>query len=103
VRVVRDDSQDSTDLMKCIGSLQEKEEADGVDVGGLLLSLHAIPSKHQEFIFPNPPVLYRTIFPDSLRRRLTWWLLWATRSDGPLIIVSTQASEKRTSAVRRRG
>ena len=32
--VVRDDDQDSTDLMKCIQSLQEKEEADGVDVGG---------------------------------------------------------------------
>jgi thiamine pyrophosphokinase len=42
VRVVRDDDQDSTDLMKCIQSLQEKEEADGVDVGGLLLPLHAI-------------------------------------------------------------
>ena len=34
VLVVRDDDQDSTDLMKCIQSLQEKEEADGVDVGG---------------------------------------------------------------------
>jgi len=31
VRVVRDDSQDSTDLMKCIQSLHEKEESDGVD------------------------------------------------------------------------
>jgi thiamine pyrophosphokinase len=39
VRVVRDDDQYSTDLMKCIQSLQEKEEADGVDVGGLLLPL----------------------------------------------------------------
>ena len=37
VRVVRDDDQDSTDLMKCIRSLQEKEEAEGVDVGGLHL------------------------------------------------------------------
>jgi len=31
VRVVRDDDQNSTDLMKCIRALQEKEEADGVD------------------------------------------------------------------------
>ncbi|KAI0279731.1 thiamine pyrophosphokinase [Russula aff. rugulosa BPL654] len=31
VRVVQDDDQNSTDLMKCIRSLQEKEEADGVD------------------------------------------------------------------------
>jgi thiamine pyrophosphokinase len=31
VLVVRDDDQNSTDLMKCIQSLQEKEEADGTD------------------------------------------------------------------------
>ena len=40
VRVVRDDDQDSTDLIKCVRSLQEKEEADGVDVGAGSL-LHA--------------------------------------------------------------
>ena len=32
VPVVKDDDQDSTDLMKCLLSLQEKEQADGVDV-----------------------------------------------------------------------
>lgn len=32
VPVVKDDDQDSTDLMKCLCSLQEKEKADGVDV-----------------------------------------------------------------------
>ena len=32
VPVVKDDDQDSTDLMKCLRSLQEKERADGVDV-----------------------------------------------------------------------
>ncbi|KAF8501701.1 thiamine pyrophosphokinase [Russula emetica] len=47
VRVVRDDDQNSTDLMKCIRSLQEKEEADGVDV---------------EFIFPSFPCLLYSFF-----------------------------------------
>lgn len=58
VPVVRDDDQYSTDLMKCLHSLQEKEEADGVDVGGLL---------HPEsrriiglfFLFFSPPLLSR--------------------------------------------
>ena len=85
--------------MKCIQSLQEKEEADGVDVGGLFLPLHAIASD-PSLIFPTFPL---SIMPDSLRRRLTLWLLWATRSDRPLIIVSTQTPEKRTPTVRRCG
>jgi len=59
VRVVREDDQDSTDLMKCIRSLQEKEEADGVDVGGPLLPLartrFAAKPKNSIFLF-----LYRT-------------------------------------------
>ena len=96
VRVIRDDDQNSTDLMKCVQSLQEKEEADGVDVGGGSL-LHArFPAIPRNLYFENAS------FSDSLRRRLTWWLLWATRSDRPFIIVSTQAPEKRTSTVRRR-
>ena len=95
VRVVRDDDQDSTDLMKCIRSLQEKEleGADGVDVGGRCLCTR-IPVNLYYF----PPS-----FSDSLRRRLTWWLLWATGSDRPLIIVPTQAPEERTPTIRRHG
>ena len=58
VRVVRDDDQNSTDLMKCIRSLQEKEEADGVDVGGLLLPLHTRFPAIQKFTFP----FYYTLF-----------------------------------------
>jgi thiamine pyrophosphokinase len=33
VPIVQDDDQNSTDLMKCIRSLEEKEKADGADVG----------------------------------------------------------------------
>lgn len=56
------------------------------------------------FCTRDPQGIYIYIsFSDSLRRRLTWWLLWATRSDSPFIIVSTQATEKRTPNVRRRG
>lgn len=82
--------------MKCIQSLEEKEEADGVDVGGLLLPFAHDCRRSKE--------IYISLLPlDSLRRRLTCWLLWATRSDRPLVIVSTQASEKRTPTIRRCG
>jgi hypothetical protein len=101
VRVVRDDDQNSTDLMKCIQSLQEKEEADGVDVGGLLLPFAHDRPAIQEFIISL--LYFMLFFSDSLRRRLTLWLLWATRSDRPLVVVSTQAPQKRTPTVRRRG
>jgi hypothetical protein len=47
VLVVRDDDQDSTDLMKCLRSLQEKEEADGVDVGVPILA--TVPSELEVF------------------------------------------------------
>jgi hypothetical protein len=104
VRVVRDDDQDSTDLMKCIQSLQDKEKADGVDVGGLLLPLHPIASDPGIYVSPLPLRYQYVLFlSDSLRRRLIGWLLWATRSDRPLIIISTQAPEKRTPTIRRRG
>jgi hypothetical protein len=89
--------------MKCIGSLQEKEEADGVDVGGLLSPLHAIAGDLRIDISLRPLIYYTLFFSESLRRRLAWWFLWATRSDRPLIIVSTQAPEKRTPTIRRRG
>ena len=48
-------------------------------------------------------IILSFFFTDSSRRRLALWLLWATRSDRPLIIVSTQAPEKRSSTIRRRG
>lgn len=101
VRVVRDDDQNSTDLMKCIRSLQEKEEADGVDVGALLLPFAHDPRRSRNLY--SPSLFYSSFFLESLRRRLTLWLLWATRSDRPLVVVSTQAPEKRTPTVRRRG
>jgi thiamine pyrophosphokinase len=62
VQVVRDDDQNSTDLMKCIRSLQEKEEADGVDVGGILLPLHAISSDPGIYISLLPPCLSYSFF-----------------------------------------
>ncbi|KAI9512054.1 thiamine pyrophosphokinase Thi80 [Russula earlei] len=40
VPVVQDDDLDTTDLMKCVRSLQEKEMADGLDVGGPPPRLH---------------------------------------------------------------
>lgn len=104
VRVVRDDDQNSTDLMKCIWSLQGKEEADRVDVGGLFLAFafaFACDSPCDPGIIIS--LLYHAFFLDSLRRRLTWWLLWATRSDRPSIIISTQTPEERTPTVRRHG
>jgi thiamine pyrophosphokinase len=57
VRVVRDDDQNSTDLMKCIRSLQEKEEADGVDVGGIPLPFHH-DSRRSRNLFPFSIILF---------------------------------------------
>lgn len=90
--VVRDDDQNSTDLMKCIQSLQEKEEADGIDVGG----------RTTEGFFSSFLILLH-FFLDFLRRHLARWHLWATRSDHPHIIIPAQAPEKRTSVFRRHG
>jgi hypothetical protein len=61
-------------------------------------SLHASPNELEAL-----SLIARYIFLDSLRRRITWWLLWAARSNNPHIIVSAQAPEKRTSSFRRRG
>ena len=69
-------------------------------VGSFCLST-TIPGDPGTYILPFS--ITHTFFSDTLRRRLALWLLWATRSDRPLIIVSTQAPEKRTSAIRRRG
>jgi len=48
--------------MKCIQSLQEKEEADGIDVGGLLLPLHAIAGDPAIYIFLLPLLYQYTLF-----------------------------------------
>ena len=71
VRVVRDDDQNSTDLMKCIWSLQEKEEADGVDVGGLLLPLRAIVCDPGNLYFHPFPLSIILLFFFFLFRLLT--------------------------------
>lgn len=55
-------------------------------------SMRASPGE-LEVLFLFPPSLSYYIFLDSLRRRLTWWPLWATRPDRPYIIVSAQAPE----------
>jgi hypothetical protein len=39
VQVLQDDDQNSTDLMKCIHSLQEKEKLDGIDVRRRTISI----------------------------------------------------------------
>jgi hypothetical protein len=52
VLVVQDHDQDSTDLMKCLQSLQEKEEADGVDVGGPIFA-NPSPGKQGIFFYCN--------------------------------------------------
>ena len=113
VPVVKDDDQDSTDLMKCLCSLQEKEKADGVDVRRTrsIAHTHEVPQRtgggfmalslFSFFFFFLMALLY--CVSDSLRRRLTRRLVRAARPDHPHIVFSAQAPQKRTPVFRRDG